>query len=95
MPRGGWQGTASHRVLEDAFRTGVVDKLTAGHESFLHGHLAPGAQAIGKIGGEGFGTGSHSQSIFHDRREPCQPTSSWPSQKTISITVMQKKKTVL
>lgn len=63
LVRGGWTGPASHRVLEDAFRTGVMDKLSAGHQSFLHGHLAPGAQAFGEIGGEGFGTGCHGRTF--------------------------------
>jgi hypothetical protein len=29
-------------VLEDTLRTSVMDELTAGDQSFVHGHLTPG-----------------------------------------------------
>ncbi len=38
------------RVLEDTFRTGVVDELFAADEALLHRHLAPGAEAIREFG---------------------------------------------
>jgi hypothetical protein len=37
-------------VLEDAFRAGVVDELFAADETLFHRHLAPGAEAVGKVG---------------------------------------------
>ena len=42
-------GSALRGVLEDAFRAGVMDELPAGDESLLHGHLAPGTQAVGDV----------------------------------------------
>ncbi|HZC81453.1 MAG TPA: hypothetical protein VE222_06990, partial [Nitrospiraceae bacterium] len=38
-------------VLEDALRAGVVDELLAADESLLHRQPAPGAEAIGQVGG--------------------------------------------
>jgi hypothetical protein len=49
MSRGGGLGPAPRRVLEDAFGAGVMDELPAGDQPLLHGHLAPGAQAIGDV----------------------------------------------
>jgi hypothetical protein len=46
-------------VLEDTFRTGVVNELPAGDESFLHWHFAPRAEAVGEIGGGRYEGGSH------------------------------------
>lgn len=43
-------GTQPGRVLEDAFWAGVVDELLTTDEALLHGHLAPGAEAIGEVG---------------------------------------------
>jgi hypothetical protein len=36
------------RVLEDAFRAGVVEEFPAGDQSFLHRHFAPGAEPVGQ-----------------------------------------------
>ena len=38
-------------MLEDALWAGVMDELLATDETLLHRQLAPGAEAIGKIGG--------------------------------------------
>ena len=32
----------SGRMLEDALRAGVMDKLISADKPFIHGHLAPG-----------------------------------------------------
>jgi hypothetical protein len=56
---GGWFWSASRRVLEDAFRAGVMNELPAGHQSFVHGYLAPGAEAVRNVSGGRLGTGSH------------------------------------
>ena len=42
---------AARRVLEDAFGAGVMDELSAGDQSCVHGYLAPCAEAVGKVGG--------------------------------------------
>ena len=47
-------GPASRRVLENAFGTSVMNELSAGDQSFLHGDFAPGAQAVGQVGGGRF-----------------------------------------
>ena len=38
-------------VLKDALGAGVVNELAAGDQAFGHGHLAPGAQAVGQFSG--------------------------------------------
>jgi len=95
LVRGGRSGPASRRVLENTFGTGVMDELPAGDQSFLHGHLAPGAQAVGDLGGGRFGTGCHGSGIFHERQEPCQPTTLRPSRKKFSLAVTQMKTIVV
>ena len=52
-------GPSSHCVLEDAFRTGVMNKLPAGDEPFLHGHFAPRTETVGEIGETCFGGDVH------------------------------------
>ena len=59
LVRTAYEGGASGGVLEDAFRAGVMDELPAGDQPFLHGHLAPGAQAVGEIRDGRFGSGGH------------------------------------
>jgi len=49
MRGAGWFRAEPGRVLEDAFRAGVVDELLAADEALPHRHLAPGAEAIGKF----------------------------------------------
>ncbi|ULA64086.1 MAG: hypothetical protein LZF86_110787 [Nitrospira sp.] len=39
------------RVLEDAFRAGVVDELRAADQALLHRHFAPGAEPVRERGG--------------------------------------------
>jgi hypothetical protein len=78
----GWRlGPSSHRMLEDAFRTGVMDKLPAGDQPFFHGHLAPRAEAVGEIGGGRFGADGHGRhsprgsrilSTDHSRNRPAK-----------------------
>ena len=46
----GWFWAESGRVLEDAFRAGVVDELVAADEALLHREPTPGAEAIWKVG---------------------------------------------
>lgn len=46
----GWFRAEPGCVLEDAPRAGVVDELLAADETLLHRHLAPSAEAIGKVG---------------------------------------------
>jgi len=41
----------SRCVLEDALRARVVDELLAADETLLHRQPAPGAEAIGEVGG--------------------------------------------
>ena len=67
LVRGGRSGPASRRVLENAFGAGVMNELSAGDQSLLHGHLAPRAQAVGNLGGGRFGTGCHGSGILHER----------------------------
>ena len=45
----GWLWPEPGRVLEDAFRAGVVDELLATDEPLLHRHLAPSAEALGEV----------------------------------------------
>lgn len=42
-------------VLEDTFRTGVVEELAAGDQSLAHRHLAPGTEPVGQRGLGGLG----------------------------------------
>lgn len=49
----------SGRVLEDAFRAGVMDKLVAADQAFLHRDAAPGTEPVGEVGRGGIVRGSH------------------------------------
>jgi len=49
MPGAWWFGADPGRMLEDAFRTGVVNKLVAADQTLLHPESAPGAEAIGEV----------------------------------------------
>ncbi|MEK7349686.1 MAG: hypothetical protein AAB177_02355 [Nitrospirota bacterium] len=49
MRGAGWFWAEPGCVLEDAFRTGVVDELLAADETLLHLYSAPGAESIGEI----------------------------------------------
>ena len=50
MRGAGWFWAEPGCVLEDAFRTGVVDELLAADETLLHRQPAPGAEAIWEVG---------------------------------------------
>ena len=50
MPGAWWFGADPGRMLEDAFRAGVVNKLVAADQTLLHPESAPGAEAIGEVG---------------------------------------------
>lgn len=45
--RGLWLWSQPARMLENALRTGVMNKLVATHEPLPHEHLAPRAEALG------------------------------------------------
>jgi hypothetical protein len=49
--RAWWFWSEPGGVLEDALRAGVVDELLPADETLLHRQPAPGAQAVGKVGG--------------------------------------------
>lgn len=53
------------RVLEDALRAGVVDELRAADQTFLHRHLAPGAEPVRESGGGGCCRICHSGAHCH------------------------------
>ena len=61
MRGAGWFRAEPGRVLEDAFRAGVVDELLAADEALPHRHLAPGAEAIGEFCQGYVGRRSHAQ----------------------------------
>lgn len=46
-----WFWSEPGGVLEDALRAGVVDELLTADETLLHRQPAPGAEAIGEVGG--------------------------------------------
>jgi len=48
--RAEWLWAEPGGVLKDALWAGVVDKLLAADQAFLHRHPAPCAEAIGEIG---------------------------------------------
>ena len=49
MFRCGEFGGQPGRVLEDAFRTGIVDKLFAADKALFHRDSAPGAESVGEV----------------------------------------------
>jgi hypothetical protein len=55
------------RVLEDAFGAGVMDESAACDHPFGHRHLAPGTEAIGKVGEGRRGDGVRCGSVDHGR----------------------------
>jgi hypothetical protein len=57
--RGSRFGPASRRVLEDAFRTRVMNELPAGDQPLFHGHFAPRAETVGEIRRARVGGGIH------------------------------------
>lgn len=60
----------SGRMLEDAFRAGVVDELRAADQAFLHRHLAPGAEPVGERSGGKSRSGWVAHSGAHCHRGP-------------------------
>lgn len=49
----------SRGVLKDAFRAGVMDKLVAADQAFLHRNAAPGTEPVGEVGRGGVVRRSH------------------------------------
>lgn len=49
MNGAGRLGAPPRRVLEDAFRASVVNKLPPGDQPLLHRHLAPGAEPVWEV----------------------------------------------
>ena len=57
-------------MLKNALRAGVVEELAARNEPFLHGHLAPGTEAVRKIGHRRDGGDVRRRRIGHARYCP-------------------------
>jgi hypothetical protein len=68
-----------------------MNELSAGDQSLLHGHLAPGAEAVGEFGGGRFGAGGHGRAFSMRAKKLVNRPLPSASLKKNSPTVMQMK----